>query len=716
LFLIDLLGALLTVIVLGLLGLTGYLLALLALGDEARRDALSLAIATLLGATAAGVGLGLALGAVGLLRLELALPLLALSDLLLLHTARRRFRGFPAGDLAAPAAAVLVRARARAGESLALTLLAVHAVGSEAVRGLLRPPLSWDSLMYHLLLTAHWFQEENLAPFFGPKPLAFYGYVPANGSVWLWWWMAPSHSELYVNLAMLPQVLLLGLATGAVARALGAVRHWPAAAFTVLLLPTVVRFAATQYVDVFMAAGLVAALHFGLRWMARARPGDALLAGAGIGLAAGAKVLGAPFAFVLAAGVVAAARGSWGARLRHLLLALAVALPLGGYFYVRNMSLGVGPVAAECEGVGDLLAARGGKPGDAQTFPRPYSVLRQLDTFLERGTLADMFLGRTTAPVQELGVGPVAPLLLLAALFFPLGVWREGRERRRAAFVVQGQILLQLFFWLTIPAAPPGHGFANVRYLIAALAFALAGGFAAAERRGVGDVWIRGLAIALAAQGLLQLHAEMPRGVRLVAALVLLAAAALAFSPGLRAGLARRGRHLAVAALAVLAAMVLAAPFLAWFRTMDRARAFAQEYTTHWTPVAPFAGAWEWLDENAGDGTVAFVSFPRTQFAYPAMGLRLERRVVFVNLNRRNLRNAGAYPRCNPRVDYSLEAWLDNFAASGARWFLTSRRPSHPYAGETGWAESRPDLFVLRYEDANNRIYEYLPARPQAGR
>ena len=50
-----------------------------------------------------------------------------------------------------------------------------------------RPPLSWDSLMYHLLLTATWLQERNLKPVFGPYPVNDYGYVPANGSVWVWW-------------------------------------------------------------------------------------------------------------------------------------------------------------------------------------------------------------------------------------------------------------------------------------------------------------------------------------------------------------------------------------------------------------------------------------------------------------------------------------------------------------------------------------------------
>ena len=51
--------------------------------------------------------------------------------------------------------------------------------------------------------------REDFAPIFGMHPTYFYGYQPSNGSVWLWWWMAPSHSELYANLAFFLPLQLL---------------------------------------------------------------------------------------------------------------------------------------------------------------------------------------------------------------------------------------------------------------------------------------------------------------------------------------------------------------------------------------------------------------------------------------------------------------------------------------------------------------------------
>src|SRR5580693_4155250 len=184
-----------------------------------------------------------------------------------------------------------------------LALVALHAAAAEALRGLARPPLSWDSLMYHLLLAASWLQDGRVAPVFGPHPTNFYGFQPANGSLWLWWWMAPSHSDLYVNLAFFPQCTLLALVAGAVARELGARRHWPVAGYLVLLAPTVIRFAATQYVDVFLGATLAAGGWFALRWLRRPLWSDALFAGAGLGLAAGTKLLGLPYAAALAVAV-----------------------------------------------------------------------------------------------------------------------------------------------------------------------------------------------------------------------------------------------------------------------------------------------------------------------------------------------------------------------------------------------------------------------------
>ncbi len=766
--LLAVLGLALTLCTLALLATGGFLLAHRLLAGEAASDPLALAIASLLAATAQAVGIALLLGALGVLSFPLAL----LAQTLVVALLARTGRGSAAQAAAAEAARHLARRTwERLRQHPALSLIAAHAVGSEALRGLFRPPLAWDSLMYHLLLTATWLQHRNLRPVFGPYPINVYGFVPANGSLWFWWWMAPSHSEIYVNLASLAQWALLGLAAGGVARQLGARRGWPLAGFLVLLTPTVVRFAATQYVDIFLSAALLAAAFFALRWMERPRLAYAVLIGTGCGLACGAKLFGVPYAGTLAAAALllaGAAAGPWRRRLAHTLAAIAAIAIFGSFFYLRNIAAGAGPLALACEGrEGDAStptsaaapppiagapavtptapASTGPPSATADRGPSPAGQTGAIDTSLAAGSAAaagaspgplamlrrwlpklprkdsvfdlwtkpggkalvlDAFLGITRPQSVELGAGPQIAVLALALLALPFGV---AAPWRRAAFLAASQILFELVFWAAVPFAANLNIFANIRYLTPAIGLALAGGIAVAEQRGMSDLWLRGIAIALACQGLLQMHSEMPRGVRLALAACDLAAVALGLSPSLRRLLRRRA---ALCAAATLILALAAAPILVRFRVADRDRALATEWTAHSTSAYVFAGGWKWLDQFGGDSAVDVVGAPGTYFVYPAMGPYLERQVRYVNVDAANYDNAARYPACNPRLTPTPDAWLANLAAAHTRWLLLNRYPEFDYPIESRWAAARPDLFALRYDDHTSQIYEYLPATP----
>ncbi len=694
-WLIDLAGAALTLIALGFLALGGYLLALRLLRDEALADPLALAVATLACATAEAVAIGLLLGAGGLLRLELALGLQALLTVVLLRSLTGRT---PGGSLGAPLALLGRRLGARLAEHPALAILTAHAAGSEMLRGLLRPPLAWDGLMTHLLLAGSWLQQENLQPVFGFAPTNFFGHDPGNGALWFWWWMAPSHSELYVNLASFPHWVLLGLAAGALARELGALRHWPLAAFLTLLTPTVVRFVAADYVDLQLAGHLLAALFFGVRWLRRADGGNAALAGLALGVAAGTKILGPPYCAAAALALVLVVRGDWRRRLPQLAAAVLLAAALGSFFFVRNAWLGVGPLAMACAGTGEAVDP---VVGTLPALPRPGSVLSILPELLGSGRLWEAFLGTIRPQSLELGAGPQAALLLPLALVLP---WILARERRRLGVLVWVQVLFHLAFWLTVPFADSGHLYANLRYLVPTFALLFAAGVSGAELR-LSPKWITTLALVLAAQSLLQLHAQMPFGVRATLAVADVALVLFALSPGWRLRL--RAHAGAVAAVAVLAALLLA-PALAAFRTADRGRALAEELTAHQTTAFLLAPGWSWLDRSGGDGTVALISSPKSYFVYPAMGPRLERRVLAININAADHHRAGDYPSCNPRVDPDPAAWMANLRRAGVRWVYLNRAPGFELGIENRWAEERPGEFALRFSDNGNRIYEVL--------
>jgi hypothetical protein len=485
-----------------------------------------------------------------------------------------------------------------------------------------------------------------------------------------------------------------------------------------VMTPTVVRFAATQYVDVFTAACLVAACCFGLSWLREPRPGTAALAAIGLGLAAGAKVLGLAYAGALAAALLLLARGCWRRRGAQAAPALLLAAALGGFFYLRNAARGVGPLALECEGLPHRQAAAG-----LPRLPRPGSVADLPHQMLVEGRLPRALLGTVDeprSPFVDLGLGPQAFLVLLglpALAALP-------RERWREAAVVGSQVVAQAAFWTVVPFAAAGHVFANVRYLLPAVGLALAGGVAAAESRRpspAGDRWLEGIAVALLAQDLLQLHTQLSDGVRLAVAVGDVAAVALALSPRLRgwlrrlaeppaAGVSPSVSRLAIALpLAAVLAAGLGAPWLARFRVADRTRAFNQEYTAHGINIAWYASGWDWLDRHGGNGTVAVANSPDTFFTYPAMGPYLARRALYVNVNAANLDEAAAYPFCQPRVDPAAGAWIANLRRAGVRWLDLTRTPPYPFAMESDWARAHPELFVLRFSDPTNLIYELLP-------
>jgi hypothetical protein len=684
-WLVDALGALLTLLTLTLLGTGGYLLAVTLLGSEGESQPLDTAVAALLGMIAQALAIGFLLGTFGILRFGPALGLQALVVASLL-------RSRPARSSIASLELTVARTIYRLKEHPALGLIVLTAVGVEILRGLLRPPLSWDSLMYHLLLAATWLHDGNLAPVFGAAPINHYGYLPANGSLWLWWWLAPSHSELYVNLASLPHLLLLALATGGIARELGARRSWPLASCLIAVTPTVVRFAATQYVDILLGASVVAACFFALRWLRSGHAGHVTAAGVALGIAAGTKLLGVPYAAALLMVLPLVAPDAVRANRRQVLPAAIPILLLGGYFYARNLALGVGPAALSC------ARAFGGE-GDGLPFQFPFenSAADGLRSLLERGLLLDALLGREPF---DLGAGPL--LLVALAILMALPFARVGRVRG-AAVIVTSQIVAQVVIWFTVPYAAYESIVTNVRYLVATFGLLLGAGVAMAEMRGMPQRWLGGIVVLLCLQALLLLDADLSRGMRLAIGLFDLFIVALALAPGLRAWVTRRPRALALAALTAALAL---APALSTFRARDRARALAREAYPHVTTAHFFAGAWGWLEQNGASGTVAVSLAPENYFVYPAMGHRLDRRALYVNVNADDLGSAAAYPHCDPRVRPSPQAWLANLNKRGVRWLHVGRYPKIGFPIEKKWAEQRPDEFRLQYQDENNRIYE----------
>lgn len=668
--------------------LTLLLLALAGLSLSERfeeRDSLTFVARAFVLATAVAITIVLVLGTLRVLTLPSALVALGL---VVAVAGRQR-------AAVARLAPIAASARRRIVDAPILYLLVAHVLAYETLRGLIRPPLTHDALMYHLPLAVTWLQERAIEPLFGPYPLNYQGLNPANGSAWLWWWIAPTHSDLLANVAFVPFALLLALATGGVARECGAERFHLAAAI-VVPVPVIARFVATAYVDVFFAAMIVSASFFALRWCRTAAHGDAAIAGLALGIAIGAKGLGLPYAVGVALALAVAARAHGRKRVVGLLWMGAAVVALGSYFYVRNATLGYGPfahpalqhfvgAAVQCDAARDNPI---GIPAVAEL-----TLARHFFRMLDDGKIAAAILGTARGIFVELGLGPGVFVAACFGLVSPAWI-----ARRRVALAVVAAVVVHLVVWCTVPAAYPWYIYANVRYLDATVALLLALAVTGLEARVGHAVVLAATVVAL--QSLFHLDPRAPQGVRYAIVLADVAAAVVLLTPAIRA-------HARTLSVGAAAAAVLAAPILQAFREEDRARALADDVVAHASVERPMlAGAWRYLDQQAGARTVAVSIAPIHELVLPFYGARFERKVIHVPAARFAGHRVTAYDNCDPRRAASREAWIDNLARARPAFVVISRVADQgPWPPEHAYAPTVPGL-TPRYRDPWSVVYE----------
>ena len=703
-YLADLVSASFTLAGMAIVAAGGLFLALLLLKHEAEQDPLTLALATLICGMAQAMIVALVLGAMGILRYPLALTI----QLTLTGSLYVVIRRNPACLKPARSISVLFDGICFILRRNPLLAFCVFQLGMmEILRALIWPPLSWDSLMHHLWPPAHWVQTESLAIPFGPAPQRIFGYVSEFGGLWLWWWMAPSHSELYVGLAQAPSWVLLGLSTGAVARELGAKKHWPSAAMLTMIVPTVIRYLGTQSVDIMLAGFIIAACFFGLRWAKSARFHHALLTAIPLSLAGGTKTSGLLFGLLLVVSLLAITRGQLRRRVGQVTIAFLLFVVLGGYFYARNAASGVGILHPWNTPFSANPCARNSSLGAIEP---EHTVWNKLSYHWSQGHLSEAFLGVTNPTktfLREEGIGPVAVVLIFATLALPFLV---ALGKRRFALVASIQTLGHLFFWFTLPAMKV-HPQGAIRYLDSAVGLSLAALFVLLEGRGLKGVWIRTIALGLAIQCLLHNHDAYPQSAWSLLIGIDLLLVAFLVSASLRRCIHRNWPWITSGIVIVLLSL---SPMFAQFREKSREWVFGTKALSGMTPIRHLSGALAWIDRHCDHSAVAVIGAPSNIFAYTVMGMRLQRELVYVNIKENNGRTILDHPSCNPRLGQkSSIAWLANMDRSQARWlwiYRISRKFGFPI--EEQWVKKHPRRFRLGYEDRYNRVLEFIQPAP----
>ncbi len=398
---------------------------------------------------AAQCGMGIALGALGWLRLETILG--AEATLLVLGIVlARRSREAPPG-----LATLLHSVSGRAlGWRTTLLLLALAGVGGTYLCFLATQPVTeHDSLVYHLPQVAECFQSGSLTilPWFGQIGRYPYGWeVLASLCVF------PFAEDLLVCLPNWIAWVLLGLTVYRLSASFGAARVQALSCCALcLLIPSIGLQTRTTQVDVALAASVLASMYFAAGYASGRSRSELPLLLVSLGLVLGTKMSGVAYAalvllFLMGEKLLGGARRpsptgeatSGAFPVVSTVAAVAVAMWIGGFWYMRNLiALGnpLGYVPVEIGGVRVF-------PGD------------DMYGDLGRTTLASLFRLRSREDwgvlwEQVRGPGLGIPFMILGAMFclLPAALWRPSPRLSRRRLLVVGLLTVSMgvLYWHT---------------------------------------------------------------------------------------------------------------------------------------------------------------------------------------------------------------------------------------------------------------------------
>jgi hypothetical protein len=214
-----------------------------------------------------------------------------------------------------------------------------------------RAPYDWDGLYYHLPAVHEWARAGRIAWLDTPPEVPFVNY-PMGVEATTFLLHRMHGADALLNAGNLWYWPLAVLAVVVIAGRLGAAPAWAwLAGALVSSAPVLAAQSLTCYTDPAFAATVLASLAAAMLVLFPTSPtgaGPWVLWGAALGLMAGAKGSGVPFALVNA--VMVAAVIAWrerGAALRRwpqVLMAVGAAVATGGYWYLRNALMTGNPV------------------------------------------------------------------------------------------------------------------------------------------------------------------------------------------------------------------------------------------------------------------------------------------------------------------------------------------------------------------------------------
>lgn len=585
---------------------------------------------------------------------------------------------------------------------LALTALLSAA---ELLRGLVAPPLAWDSLTYQLVRPALWVQSGGMISPPAPDAWSYYAYFPYTGNVFWAWAMLPVRGELLLAPACFAVWLGIQLAAYTAARLLGAEQVTAVlAALTVGITPAVFAYLISGYVDNTLLAAFLLGIVFAVRTLTGHRR-EAVLAAAAFGLAAGVKLTGA-IMLCLAGAVLATyllrQRSSLKQRLGSMAAASAAAaigvlpylrtwMETGSPLYPKGLRLFGREVFAGNEQLAAVLS------GEIFATPSRFSELKfLLMTFVPRW--------------QFTGLGLVAPVLIAVGLVGLVVLLRRKTLRPPVAFMLACAVVTVALLY-----APGARGMrtywpgACVRFLMPAFTCCVL--WATAVRWATKWLWFTALGF-----GLIM---GLPRGwsaadARAVGSGAVWLAAVFGGVWLCRLLFRKTQRPKLAAVLAVLVATTMLFPLLAVRRRyrypIYQAAGGRRAWVTHRLDGV-YASSWPiWQHFDALPGhriavTAGWELAGHNWYRYPLLGSRLQNELLYVPITQDGqIIDYQELGRSAHRAVFL--AWLHRLSDRRVQ-YVVSLAPENTL--ESKWMTQHPDLFqpIVCSVDRRSRAYRF---------
>ncbi len=576
-------------------------------------------------------------------------------------------------------------------------------------RALLMPPMSWDSLTYHLTFAAYWVQKGSLLKFIAPDQIIENACLPINGELFAAWLMLPFHSDLLVNLMNFPLTLLGGIACYAMARELGLARN--EAAFAPALLcfaPVIYAQITTAYVDNAVFAFCAAAVLFALRYLRNGQSGDALLALSAAGILIGIKYTCIPVTGLILLAVAAtrpAPSCTVARRCGMLCAGLLILFALGGRQYCINALDARNPLYPVPVKLFGRVIAEGSKQLEqVDAWAAGYEARRGMDrlSFWEREQIKLRYLPRSAGPkfLFFLMAASLAPLVrprhvpgrqwyfLAAAWAVPIvlfytgtsadyirkAFWIEGSTRFLSPFIalftIQALLLIKRFI----------RNFDYVAFLFAALV-----------------IW-----------DLLHVNTAHEWEIEVLYPLLLPLGGLPVVLLGLMRASGTRPARIPpwLPGAALLLVLATGCCLLQDFRDSTRYAYYRRHYDYFNVPkIFELVNGWEFLDrpgEKKKVGlSVGWDPPGHIWFFYPLMGSRLQNEVMYVSPRYRH--EVPAWLHQNMLRGDDRRLWLANLRQNKADYIFVAE----PWPNELNWMEGDRKTFRLVFYEQRCRIFHY---------